>query len=116
MNNKEFEKFANYDYKSFSNYLSSIDPYEFTLIGTILGFLISKPLTINEQNSLGNFFTLIGQILQTVNGQAITNAQKDKEFSNFKPYLQKDNLKEEVAYLKEEVYKIIQEAYGFMKP
>lgn len=72
MNNKHFKNFINQDYKSFSNALFSLNAYEFTLIATAIGFAIGPTLSTNQQNSLGNFFQLIGQILLTLNAQNVT--------------------------------------------
>ncbi len=112
MENEEFKNFINQDYKSIASWLFSLSPYEFTLLSTATGYLLTPNLSINELNSLGNFLILIGQIMLTVNAQAITKLQNPKKFSDFKPYMQKDNIIDEVTYLKEEVYKIIKENYG----
>lgn len=61
----EYEK----QIKSFASYLFSLPAFDFTLIATILGYLFSLPLTTDEQNSLGNFFELVGQVLLTFNAQ-----------------------------------------------
>ncbi len=112
MNNNSYKEFANQDFKSLSDYLFGLGSYEFTLLGTTLGFAVGTTLTVNQLNSLGNFFSLIGQILQTLNAHDLTVSQAPRLFSDFKPYIQKDNLTEEVAYIKKEIYKIIQETYG----
>ncbi len=112
MDNNTYKEFCNQDYKSLSDLLFSLDPYTFTLLGTTLGFGIATTLTVNQQNSLGNFFSLIGQILQTLNAQDLTVSQAPRNFSDFKPYLQKDTLEDEVKYIKEEILKIINETYG----
>ncbi|MDD2208782.1 MAG: hypothetical protein PHU45_05510, partial [Bacilli bacterium] len=57
----EYQKFINQDFDSFSNWLFSLNAYEFSLIASIIGFVISPALTINQQGSLGNFFELLGQ-------------------------------------------------------
>ena len=50
-------------YSKFANILSSLTPFEFLTIGTIFGYFISLNLSITEQNALGNWFELVGQIL-----------------------------------------------------
>ncbi len=112
MDNKSYKEFMNQDFKSFSDWLFSLGTYEFSAIGSILGFAISKGLTINQLNSLGNFFSLIGQILQTINAQSITVSQNYKKNSNLKPYIEKENITDEVNYIKDELYKIINDLYG----
>ena len=73
MFSKEFKEFTNYDFVSFSDWLFSLNPYEFTLIATLIGFIISPSLNSNEQNSLGNFFELLGEVLLTIQAQSITS-------------------------------------------
>lgn len=112
MNNEAFKNFMNQDFKSFSNALFSLNAYEFTLLGTIIGFAISPTLTTNQQNSLGNFFDLVGQVLMTVNAQNITIAQAQRKNSNFKRNFQSDNLEEEILIIKNEMFKMFDEIYG----
>lgn len=77
---EEFNNFINQDYKTFSNWLFSLNAYEFTAIATLAGFIISPTLTINEQNSLGNFFELLGQVILTINAQNTTlSARNDND-------------------------------------
>ena len=47
--------------------LLNLSPQELSLIAFTLGFTISPTLTINQQNSVGNFFILFGQVLLTFN-------------------------------------------------
>lgn len=77
---EEFNNFINQDYKTFSNWLFSLNAYEFTAIATLAGFIISPTLTINEQNSLGNFLELLGQVILTINAQNTTlSARNDND-------------------------------------
>ncbi len=115
MDSKEYKEFINQDFSSFSNWLFSLTPYEFTLIGTAIGYVFGATLTINQQNSLGNFFSLIGQVLQTINAQGITVSQTPKQYSKVRPDLQKESIEEEIKYIKEEMYKLIIELYGNTK-
>lgn len=94
----EFSKFINQDYKSFSKWLFSLNAYEFTLIATIAGFIISPTLTIDEQNSLGNFLELFGQVILTINAQAST-----LESSN------SNNIDEEIINIKKEIMRLKKE-------
>ena len=83
MESKEFNDFINNDFVSLSDWLFSLNPYEFTMIATLIGFIISPQLNLNEQNSLGNFFELLGQVILTINAQASTleanNTNKKQE-------------------------------------
>jgi predicted RNase H-like nuclease (RuvC/YqgF family) len=44
-------------------------PNEIALLAFLLGFTLAEPLTIEEQNVLGNFFFETGQILFTIASQ-----------------------------------------------
>lgn len=111
MNNKSFKNFANQDFRSFSDGLFSLSAFEFTLVGSIIGFAVSEGLNTNQQNSLGNFFTLIGQVLMTENAQNITLAQ-GKRKSKLNPNFSSPNTKEDIYNIKNEINKIIDEIYG----
>lgn len=108
----EFNEFINKNYKSFSKWLFSLDPYTFTLIGTIAGFIISPTLTINEQNSLGNFFELLGQVILTVNAQGTTLEQRKNQNSTIKPTIETNSIEEEIIKIKEEIIKLRNDALG----
>lgn len=69
MNNQSVNDFANFDYKGFSEFLNSLSPLEFGAIGCLAGLLISVPLSSNEQNIVGNFLELVGQVILTVQAQ-----------------------------------------------
>lgn len=112
MNSEEFDKFSNYDFSSFSDWLFSLSPYEFTLIATLLGFLISPTLTVNQQNSLGNFFELLGQIILTVNAQSVTLSQSKNKISTIKPYFESNNVEEEILKMKNEIIKLRADSMG----
>lgn len=108
----EFNEFVNKDYKSFSKWLFSLDAYTFTLIGTIAGFVISPTLTINEQNSLGNFFELLGQVILTINAQGTTLEQRKNKNSSIKPEIESSSLEEEIIKIKEEIINLRDDALG----
>lgn len=46
-----------------------LPPDDFILIATFLGLMISRNLSIDEQNALGNFLLTIGQTIVTFAGQ-----------------------------------------------
>lgn len=70
-NNRINEKPKNV-YKDWAQFLTSLTPNEFTVLATLIGITIFQNLSLPEQNSIGNFFLLIGQIGVTYNGQAYT--------------------------------------------
>ncbi len=111
----EFYKFVNQDYKSFSKWLFSLNAYEFTLIATIAGFLISPTLTINEQNSLGNFFELLGQVILTINAQGTTLNQKNSAKSNVKPIIEFSNIEDEIINIKKEIISLRNDTFNNKK-
>ena len=52
-----------------------------TALGTVLGFVLTVPLTYGQQNSLGNWLELIGQVLDSnaAQGQLLQEqAQNDR--------------------------------------
>ena len=61
--NDSMNRFINNDYDSLADYLFSFTGNEFSIISSIIGFVISQNLTIDQANSLGNFFELIGQFM-----------------------------------------------------
>lgn len=72
-NNYDMYEFGDMSCNAFVDLLLSINEYELTILACAIGLLIAPTITINQQNSLGNFFELIGQILLTINAQAINN-------------------------------------------
>ena len=56
---------------AFIDMLLSLSETELSLFGCILGFYISSISTTKQQNSLGNFFELVGQVLLTMNAQSL---------------------------------------------
>lgn len=73
--------YQNNKYKTFASILNSLSPLEFTLIGNIVAWYITLNLTPNEQNSIGNWFEMIGQIMLTYQAQA-TPSITLQEFNN----------------------------------
>ena len=49
MDAPQFNDFVNQDFDSFSNWLFSLNPYEFSAIAVIMGLIISPALTVNQQ-------------------------------------------------------------------
>ena len=109
-NNNHFENFINQDFGSFSDWLSSLNAYEFTAIAVLIGFAISPTLTINQQNSLGNFLELVGQLILTVNAQATTVKQAAVKNPNIKPYFETDSIEKEILLIKKEIIQLRSDA------
>ena len=85
MNNNVINDFSNFDFKSLSEFLKSLSPLELSTIGCVLGLIMIPTLTSDEQNSLGNFFELVGQVLLTSAAQQslLEPSLSTKEFEKF---------------------------------
>ncbi len=82
MDNKALNDFMNVDYKSFADYLANMPPLELGAIGSIVGLLLTKPLTTPQQSSIGNFFELVGQAMLVVSAQQnVLNRNASAQFS-----------------------------------
>lgn len=93
--NHNLDEFKN-TIKTFSNWLDSISPYEFSLYATIIAYLIAPLLSISSQNSLGNWLEQLGQILLTISAQASASPSNEEY----------NNLKKEVNALRNELNKL----------
>lgn len=94
---------TNNPFKQFAGWLTSMNPYEFAAISAFLGLLISTGLTVPEQNSIGNWFEAVGQIILTINAQAnvikldlseqntLSMEKLEKEITILKEMFQKNN-------------------------
>lgn len=105
MDNDAYKKFMDQDFRELALWIYSLNGYEFTLIATLVGLLISKPLTINQQNSLGNFFEQIGQTMLTIGAQNQTIKHKKKQISTMSKTNLND-LEDEINKIKEELYQL----------
>lgn len=62
---------------------SNISPKTFTLSAFILGDILVEDLTVDEQNTLGNWLDLVAQTIITNAGQEeLIQNSKDKENKN----------------------------------
>ena len=68
-NNQAFDDFLNIDYQRLSRYLFSFSGNDFGIIGAVVGYIICQNLDIDEQNSIGNFLELIGQMILAIAAQ-----------------------------------------------
>lgn len=117
---KPYDQFVNVDYASLSDWLFSFTGYEYGIVGAFIGLLIAAPLNINQQNSIGNFFELVGQMILTINAQEITRRAQinanDIEINQRQNTINNQNnttyndkiasLEQEIIKLKEEISKI----------
>ena len=87
----------------------NIDPYSFTTSAFIIGLILAKELSIEEQDSIGNWLQLIGLTMQTyasqnvtlaVNRDSTSNDSKDKNSSDI------ETLKETIKRMEEELDKL----------
>lgn len=63
------------------NHFPNIDSSTFTLSAIVVGFILIGDLNSTEQNALGNWFELVGQILET-NGSYTFNGQNQDTTTN----------------------------------
>lgn len=61
--------------------LPEISPKSFTISATAIGYILIDTLTSTEQNALGNWFMLVGQILCT-NGSYQFHKEQKKGTTN----------------------------------
>lgn len=64
----------------------SLPSKSFTLVSVLFGFILIDDLDAAEQNALGNFLMLVGQILETNSSQQalINNIIQSKELQTLK--------------------------------
>lgn len=86
MDQKDIEDLVNKEnLRNLSSLILKLSPFEFVTVGTVIGYLLSVNLTVTEQNSLGNWFELVGQIILTFNAQGSINIPPSpKEFLDLK--------------------------------
>ena len=94
--NNNYEEFKE-AVKSFSNWLDSIPPYEYSLTGVIIAYIIAPNLTNNAQNAFGNWLELVGQIILTISAQASATPETD-QYNRLLADV--ENLKAEIERLK----------------
>jgi len=64
-------EFGDMSCNAFVDLLLSLNEYELSILAFAIGILLAPTITTSQQNSLGNFFELIGQTLLTINAQKI---------------------------------------------
>lgn len=63
--------------KEFATFLLNLSPNEFAGLSVAIGFLFSQVLDPYAQQSAGNFFECLGQVMLTISSQAFTRQNKD---------------------------------------
>ena len=68
------------------NIYFNYEPYSFTTLAFLIGILLTKTLTVDEQDSIGNWLQLVGLTMQTYSSQKSTldsaNTNKNNDDSN----------------------------------
>lgn len=98
MDNFDYSKFKDLSFSSLIDKLLSLSGEELSILACILGFALANGTTIQEQNSIGNFFELLGQFILT------TAAQNYKLQSHFSPSSQE--LKSQIDHLYNIIFNI----------
>lgn len=105
MSENSYKDFINQDFSGLARWIYSLNGYEFTLVSTLIAFLIAPRMSINEQNSLGNFFEQMGQTLLTIAAQNQTIKHKSRQISTMSSN-NTDDLREEIRKIKQELYQL----------
>lgn len=91
MTNFDYDNYKNMSFSSLIDALLSMSGTELSILASVIGYALTINTTINEQNSLGNFFELIGQFLLTSASQQYkiesTNSPSLEELQNQINYL-----------------------------
>lgn len=77
----------------------SLPPKSFTLVSVIIGFILIDDLDGAEQNALGNFIIMIGQVLETNSGQQQLISSRTSDQNNNKLEKEIEKLKQEIMEL-----------------
>jgi hypothetical protein len=83
-----------------ASFLESLSPYEFAIIGAIMGFVLSIDLTAGQINALGNWLEEVGQIMLTIAAKA-TASPTDDEYNALLNDVER--LKREIQFLKNKI-------------
>lgn len=60
---------SNNPFTNLSKILLSLNSYEFASLAYLIGLILCDGLNYNEQQSLGNFYNLLGEVMQTIGSQ-----------------------------------------------
>lgn len=84
-----------------NNILSNINPSTFTGSAIFVGLLLINELTNDEQVSVGNWFELVGMVLQTYSSQVSTNQSVQAKDTDANSTRNIDTLKMTIDKIKE---------------
>ena len=56
-------------FKDFASFILTLSPFEFTTLGIIAAYFLTNTLNYAEQNSVGNWLEMVGQIILTMTAQ-----------------------------------------------
>ncbi len=67
------------------SFLNNLNAFEFTTSAFIVGILLCENLNATEQNAIGNWFELLGQVLETNSAQLqVTNNNNTTDINSLK--------------------------------
>lgn len=90
-------------FKNFAYLINSLSSFQFVTVGTLVGYILSLGLSINEQNSLGNWLELVGQILLTFNAQEETISSNNDASNNISLLYKIQELEEKIRILEKKI-------------
>lgn len=90
-------------FKNFACLINSLSSFQFVTVGTLVGYILSLGLNINEQNSLGNWLELVGQILLTFNAQEETISSNNDTSNNTTLLCKIQELEEKIRILEKKI-------------
>jgi len=82
-----------------ANFIYTLPPKTFTLVATLLGFILIDDLPADKQNVLGNFIILVGQVLAT-------NATQQDYIEGLSPDQEHEQMKRDIEKLQEQISKL----------
>ncbi len=89
------------------NLLSTISPPAFSLSAIAIGYVLSNDLDPSEQNTVGNWFMLIGQVLCTnaAQQQVINNSNNNQNGEHIVNDFDMNTLKRSIRQMNDEINK-----------
>ena len=90
------------------NILSEINPPTFSLTAIAVGYILSNDLDPSQQNTVGNWFMLVGQVLCTnaAQQQVINNNNNDTNGQHIVNDFNMDAIKKSIDKMSDEINKL----------
>lgn len=90
-----------------NSFLSNINPPTFSLSAIAIGYILSNDLDPSEQNTVGNWFMLIGQVLCTnaAQQQVINNNNNNQNGEHIVNDSNIDTIKKTIGIMNNEIGK-----------